>query len=134
MKVAQKVLSICSKSKGGYYFHDPVDPSKYGIDDYFDIIEQPMDFGTIKKKLTFNVYHNVQEFSYDMKLVFDNCVKYNGVENQIAKLAIEIKNLFEENMKQTGFMNWFDSHLFYRFLWGRGIFQMFSNLERYLIN
>lgn len=105
MKVAQKVLSICSKSKGGYYFHDPVDPSKYGIDDYFDIIEQPMDFGTIKKKLTFNVYHNVQEFSYDMKLVFDNCVKYNGVENQIAKLAIEIKNLFEENMKQTGFMN-----------------------------
>ena len=53
-----------------------------------------MDFGTIKKKLTFNVYNNVHEFSYDMKLVFDNCVKYNGLENQIAKHAIEIKNLF----------------------------------------
>ena len=65
-----------------------------------------MDFGTIKKKLTFNVYNNVQEFSHDMKLVFDNCVKYNGIENQIAKHALEIKNLFEENMKQTGFMNW----------------------------
>lgn len=29
-----------------------------------------------------------------MKLVFDNCVKYNGTENLIAKHAIEIKNLF----------------------------------------
>ena len=47
-----------------------------------------MDFGTIKKKLTFNVYNNVHEFSEDMKLVFDNCVKYNGTENQIAKHAI----------------------------------------------
>ena len=64
-----------------------------------------MDFGTIKKKLTFNVYNNGQEFISDMKLVFDNCVKYNGIENMIAKHAIEIKNLFEENMKQTGYMN-----------------------------
>jgi hypothetical protein len=38
IKIAQKVLSICWKSKGGYYFHEPVDPSKYGIVDYFDII------------------------------------------------------------------------------------------------
>jgi hypothetical protein len=82
-----------------------VDPSKYGIDDYFDIVTEPMDFGTVKKKLTFNVYTSVGEFSSDMKLVFDNCVKYNGVENLIAKHAIEIKNIFEENMKQTGFMN-----------------------------
>lgn len=64
-----------------------------------------MDFGTVKKKLTFNVYQNVQEYINDMKLVFDNCVRYNGMENQIAKHALEIKNMFEENMKQTGFMN-----------------------------
>jgi hypothetical protein len=35
IKVAQKVLGICWKAKGGYYFHEPVDPSKFGIDDYF---------------------------------------------------------------------------------------------------
>lgn len=38
-----------------------------------------MDFGTIKKKLTYNVYNNVGEFIFDMKLVFDNCVRYNGM-------------------------------------------------------
>ena len=40
-----------------------------------------------------------------MNLVFDNCVRYNGSENMIAKHAIEIKGMFEENMKQMGFMN-----------------------------
>jgi hypothetical protein len=64
-----------------------------------------MDLGTIKKKLNHNVYENINGFIYDMKLVFDNCVKYNGKENQIAKYAIEIKNIFEENMKQAGYMN-----------------------------
>jgi hypothetical protein len=27
--------STCSKAKGGYFFQEPVDPAKYGIDDYF---------------------------------------------------------------------------------------------------
>ena len=44
--------------------------------------------GTIKKKLNHNVYENMNGFIYDMKLVFDNCVKYNGKENQIARYAI----------------------------------------------
>lgn len=98
-------MSVCWKSKGGYEFHQPVDPIKYGIEDYYDIIVNPMDFGTIKKKLTFNVYNNIGQFIYDMKLVFDNCVKYNGMEHYISKNAIQIKNLFEQNMKQTGYMN-----------------------------
>ena len=95
MKTAQRILTMCQKAKGGYFFMEPVDPAKYGIDDYFEIIQEPMDFGTVKKKLNHNVYNNIQEYIYDMKLVFDNCIKYNGKENQIAKYAIEIRNQFE---------------------------------------
>lgn len=105
IKAATRVLTLCFKSKGGYYFHEPVDPAKYGIDDYFDIITEPMDFGTIKRKLTHNVYSEINEFIRDMNLVFSNCIKYNGTENLISKYAIEIRNLFEENMKQMGYMN-----------------------------
>lgn len=36
------------KSKGAFFFHHPVDPKKYGINDYFDIVKKPMDFSTIK--------------------------------------------------------------------------------------
>jgi hypothetical protein len=31
-------------------FHNPVDPKKFGIDDYFEVVKNPMDFSTIKKK------------------------------------------------------------------------------------
>lgn len=54
-KIAKKILSkplvyvdTIWKAKGAYFFHSPVDPKKYGIIDYFDIVKKPMDFGTIK--------------------------------------------------------------------------------------
>jgi hypothetical protein len=36
------------RAKGAFFFTTPVDPKKYGIDDYFDIVKKPMDFGTVK--------------------------------------------------------------------------------------
>jgi len=46
--MAKKILNICWKCKGAYIFHQAVDPIKLGIEDYFEIVKQPMDFGTIK--------------------------------------------------------------------------------------
>ena len=66
------------KQKGAFWFLEPVDPVKFNIMDYFDIIQKPMDFGTIKKKLNHNVYRNVAHFVDDMNLVWKNCYKYNG--------------------------------------------------------
>jgi hypothetical protein len=50
------------KQKGAYWFLEPVDPVKYNIMDYFDIVAKPMDLGTIKKKLHHNVYKNLSHF------------------------------------------------------------------------
>lgn len=50
------MLMNCWKIKGAYIFHDPVDPKKFGISDYFDIVKHPMDFGTVKRKLQHNFY------------------------------------------------------------------------------
>lgn len=47
-KVAKKILSTLWKMRGAYIFFEPVDPKKLKIEDYFDIIKNPMDFGTIK--------------------------------------------------------------------------------------
>jgi hypothetical protein len=49
--------------------------------DYNDIITHPMDLGTIKKKLAHNFYSNVKQFAGDVRLVWDNCYKYNGYEH-----------------------------------------------------
>jgi hypothetical protein len=37
-----------------------------------------MDFGTIKQKLNTNQYLKFQDFLYDVNLVFENCIQYNG--------------------------------------------------------
>ena len=101
ISLAFKALNACWKCKGGYYFHDPVDPASFGLDDYFDVIKQPMDFGTIKRKLMYNVYGNMEEFINDMNLVFNNCLEYNGAENTVTVFAMKIKSLFESIIKEV---------------------------------
>lgn len=67
------------KLQGARIFHEPVDPEALQIPDYPDIVKNPMDFGTIKKKLNNYAYRNGQEFLDDVGLVFANCILYNGV-------------------------------------------------------
>lgn len=47
-RIANKIIQTLWKMKGCYHFHLPVDPMKLNCLDYFDIVKQPMDFGTIK--------------------------------------------------------------------------------------
>jgi hypothetical protein len=61
-KVAKKILNILWKMKGAFYFYEPVDPAKFGIHDYFNIIKRPMDFGTIKVNFNFLVLNLVIEY------------------------------------------------------------------------
>ena len=71
-------MNTCWKLKTSYWFYEPVEPIKFGILDYFDIITHPMDLGTVKKKLNYNVYESAKEFANDMSLVWKNCYRYNG--------------------------------------------------------
>ena len=47
-KVAKKIIQAMWKIRGAYHFHTPVDPVRLSCLDYFDVIKNPMDFGTIK--------------------------------------------------------------------------------------
>ncbi|CAK73818.1 unnamed protein product (macronuclear) [Paramecium tetraurelia] len=101
-KVAKKVLQILWKAKGAQLFHNPVDEKKYGINDYYDIVKRPMDFGTVKQKLNANQYKNCKEFYHDIMLVFDNCILYNGSENDIGQIGLSLKQEFLNQIEQTG--------------------------------
>ncbi|CAD8089289.1 unnamed protein product [Paramecium sonneborni] len=101
-KVAKKVLQILWKAKGAQLFHNPVDEKKYGINDYYDIVKKPMDFGTVKQKLNTNQYKNCKEFYTDINLVFDNCILYNGSENEVGQIGLALKQEFLNQVEQTG--------------------------------
>jgi len=48
------------KHNNAWIFHEPVDAEKLGIPDYFDIVKQPMDLGTVKQRLQSNYYTSMQ--------------------------------------------------------------------------
>lgn len=45
--------------------------------DYYDIIKNPMDLGTIKKRLETNYYMSGKECIQDFNQMFTNCYIYN---------------------------------------------------------
>jgi hypothetical protein len=50
-KAAKRLINSLWKHSNAWIFHEPVDAMKLGIPDYFDIVKQPMDLGTVKTKL-----------------------------------------------------------------------------------
>jgi bromodomain-containing factor 1 len=78
------------KLKGAYYFAEPVDPVKYNIMDYFDIVTRPMDLNTVRRKLAYNCYGTAGHFMEEMNLVWGNCYKYNGEQHVVSKCAKEL--------------------------------------------
>lgn len=79
-----------------YPFLAPVDATALNIPDYYKIIKNPMDLGTIDNKLKEQQYSTADEFHNDMKLIFKNCYKYNGVDSPVSQLAKQLEKVFDK--------------------------------------
>ena len=99
-KNAKKLLSLLWKVKDADLFHKPVDPIELGLPNYFEVIKNPMDFSTIKKKLNNFCYSNFKEFCNDMNLVFDNCYLFNGKDSNVGNICTKIKSQYEKLYQQ----------------------------------
>ncbi|CAB5191479.1 uncharacterized protein OCT59_006492 [Rhizophagus irregularis] len=94
LKYCTAALKELKKHPSAGLFLEPVDPVKYGIPDYFDIIKQPMDLGTVESKLNALQYTTVADFESDVRLIFSNCILYNGVDHPVSQQARELESLF----------------------------------------
>lgn len=84
-------------------FMQPVDVVGLGLHDYYEIIEKPMDFSTIKNKMEAKDgtgYKNVREICTDVRLVFKNAMKYNDERNDVHVMAKTLLAKFEEKWLQ----------------------------------
>ena len=101
-RIAQKCIPIMSKlinDPNGWIFKDPVDPVELGIPDYFDVIKHPMDLALIKKRLENGVYKDLSSFECDTKLVFENCILYNGEDSDVGEMAKNLLNMLEKEFQ-----------------------------------
>ena len=89
----QHHLDELMKSPMTQPLRNPVDPVKDSAPNYLQVIKNPMDLGTIKKKLKSNSYSSVDEFYDDIKLVCDNAIQYNGEMSMLGMVAEDIMTM-----------------------------------------
>lgn len=76
-EAAEKVLSEL-KAMTEYSAPFLTRVNKRDAPDYYNIIKQPMDLGTMTKKLKTLTYKSKSEFVTDLDLIWSNCLKYNA--------------------------------------------------------
>ncbi|KAG1700262.1 hypothetical protein DVH05_012067 [Phytophthora capsici] len=79
-------------------FNAPVDTTLKGLEDYSQIIKNPMDLRTIKTKIESGKYEGsggYEKFAEDIRLVWDNAVLYNGEESEVGRAALALSDVFE---------------------------------------
>jgi len=113
-----------SHSKAGPFLA-PVDPVALGIPDYFDVVKQPMDIGTLERNLEEGKYSRIPPVASDtaeddedgaaspvyrmaygpfydaMMLIFDNCIKYNSAESWIGGESATLKKAVVKKAQQV---------------------------------
>lgn len=95
-KICNGLLERLMKHKHGWVFNLPVDAKSLGLHDYFDIIKEPMDLGTVKSRLNKNFYTTPVEFAEDVRLTFRNAMTYNPKGQDVYVMAEQLLQIFEE--------------------------------------
>ncbi|XP_067125619.1 bromodomain-containing protein 3-like isoform X3 [Centruroides vittatus] len=88
------VIKAIWKHQFAWPFYEPVDAVKLNIPDYHKIIKQPMDLGTIKKRLENCWYYSATECIEDFKTMFTNCYIYNRPGEDVVLMAQTLEKLF----------------------------------------
>ncbi|XP_074666631.1 bromodomain-containing protein 2 isoform X3 [Strix aluco] len=68
--------------------------------DYHKIIKQPMDMGTIKRRLENNYYWGAAECMQDFNTMFTNCYIYNKPTDDIVLMAQTLEKIFLQKVAQ----------------------------------
>ncbi|KAG6837117.1 hypothetical protein H0H93_014423 [Arthromyces matolae] len=107
----QSVIRSLKKSKDAVPFLRPVDYVALNIPHYPSIIKTPMDFSTIERKLVASNptkpdpnpnnprYHTTDEFISDVRLIFQNCITFNGPDHVVSAMGKRTEEVFDKQIK-----------------------------------
>ncbi|XP_031280683.1 transcription factor GTE7-like [Pistacia vera] len=99
MRSCSQILTKMMKHKHGWVFNEPVDVVSLSLHDYHDIIKNPMDLGTVKLNLERKLYGTVLDFAADVRLTFNNALKYNPQGHDVHVMAETLLGKFERMFK-----------------------------------
>nr|KAF6483291.1 bromodomain containing 3 [Rousettus aegyptiacus] len=94
------VVKTLWKHQFAWPFYQPVDAIKLNLPDYHKIIKNPMDMGTIKKRLENSYYWSASECMQDFNTMFTNCYIYNKPTDDIVLMAQALEKIFLQKVAQ----------------------------------
>ncbi|KAG8086934.1 hypothetical protein GUJ93_ZPchr0010g8191 [Zizania palustris] len=105
-KRCTQILTRLRKQKISVWFNSPVDVERLKLHDYHAIIRNPMDLGTVKENLAFGRYPSHEDFATDVRLTFNNALRYNPADHHVHRYAGNLLATFEGLYKEA--VSWFE--------------------------
>ena len=90
------MVNSALNNKRGVWFKAPVDPVRDNLPNYFEIIKEPMDLGTVRSYLLGGKYESEQDVARDVRLTFSNCMRFNPSLSQPYADAKHLLQTFEK--------------------------------------
>ncbi|KAG0202210.1 hypothetical protein BGX28_005202 [Mortierella sp. GBA30] len=100
-KHMDKILKKVVNHKHAGPFLQPVDWKALNLPNYPLLIKNPMDFSTIRKKLTAGKYTTMDDFADDVRLVCQNCVNFNGLDHPFSQGGLMIQTLLNKEVENA---------------------------------
>ncbi|XP_028796753.1 uncharacterized protein LOC114752193 [Neltuma alba] len=97
-RTLELILDKLQKKDTYGVYAEPVDPEE--LPDYHDVIEHPMDFATVRKKLANGSYPTLEQFESDVFLICTNAMQYNSPETIYHKQARSIQELARKKFEK----------------------------------
>ncbi|XP_007020786.2 PREDICTED: uncharacterized protein LOC18593479 [Theobroma cacao] len=97
-KTLELILDKLQKRDTYGVYAEPADPEE--LPDYHDVIEHPMDFATVRKKLGNGSYSTLEQFESDVFLISSNAMQYNAPDTIYHKQARSIQELAKKKLEK----------------------------------
>lgn len=98
-KLAIQIIDNLLKHPISDYFKYEVIPGVDADVDYTQIVKNPQDLETIKRKLNENIYKDIHQWMQDVETVWANAEKYNGTGSSMGIAAREMRKQFERERR-----------------------------------
>jgi hypothetical protein len=95
MERCQLLLEDMRKNPFSEWFREPLDHVALQLHDYPQVISQPMDLGTVHKKMERSQYMSVEDFAHDVRLIWQNAITYNSAQSFIGVVAGILAAIFD---------------------------------------
>ncbi|XP_037717312.1 bromodomain-containing protein 2 [Drosophila subpulchrella] len=100
-KAIIKRLFSSSYKNIAWVFYEPLDAQLLGLDEYHDIVKEPMDLSTVRHRVNAGCYQSAADFAKDVRLIFYNTYLFTNPDHLCYQMAKKLQIIFEEMYAQV---------------------------------